>query len=555
MLTEGTILQERYRIVRELGQGGMGAVYEAVDERLDTTVALKETFFAEEKLRKQFEREARLLARMHHPALPRVSDHFNEGEGQFLVMQYIAGQDLSELLIAHNAPFPQDQVVRWADQLCDALDYLHTQDPQIIHRDIKPQNLKLTARGQVVLLDFGLAKGSVGQLTAVTTSASIFGYTPNYAPLEQVQGKGTDARSDIYALGATLYHLVTNVKPPDALSRAAAVVNGQTDPLQAAHEVLPGIDVGLSNVLTKAMSQKRDDRFASASDMRRALGGDLSLPGEETLVNPSVVAFAAAPTLTSEKATRLVGDQTRRTTAPSFSSEAQTLVAGEATNVRTVSTGQPAPAATTTRLNWKPIAAAVLLLIVIGGGAAGFYAYRRQHAHQATPPTQPEAQSQPLQSAPPADTAPNATAPASESKQTSESTTTTQTKTEKPKTEAQRSTQSKTDEKAAADPFKNFPPPGDFDPAHQADPNRRDRNPPPPGQQPPFDPGRGQARGNPPHPPRIPGVRILPNGGRIVRNPDGSTVLISPDGKTTVIPAPERRKNDKRNGNDNQSPQ
>src|SRR5436189_4785215 len=205
MLAAETILQGRYRIVRQLGQGGMGAVYEAVDQRLDTTVALKETLFTDEKLRKQFEREARLLARMHHQALPRVSDHFNEGDGQFLVMQYIAGQDLSEMLAARNAPFSESEVVRWADQLCDALDYLHTQDPQIIHRDIKPQNLKLTARGQIILLDFGLAKGQASEVSRITTSASIFGYTPNYAPLEQIQGLGTDARSDIYALGATLY--------------------------------------------------------------------------------------------------------------------------------------------------------------------------------------------------------------------------------------------------------------------------------------------------------------------------------------------------------------
>src|SRR5881397_2633433 len=234
MLSPETILQQRYRIVRQLGQGGMGAVYEAIDERLDTVVALKETLFADEKLRKQFEREARLLARLHHQALPRVSDHFNEGDGQFLVMQYIAGEDLAEMQTQRNAPFPPDEVMRWADQLCDALDYLHTQDPQIIHRDIKPQNLKLTTRGQIVLLDFGLAKGSAGQMSIVTTSASIFGYTPNYAPLEQVQGLGTDPRSDIYALAATLFHLITNTKPADALSRASAIVNGQVDPLAPA---------------------------------------------------------------------------------------------------------------------------------------------------------------------------------------------------------------------------------------------------------------------------------------------------------------------------------
>src|SRR5437667_2704639 len=265
MLSPETILQGRYRIVRQLGQGGMGAVYEAVDERLDTVVALKETFFVEEKLRKQFEREARLLARLHHQALPRVSDHFNEGDGQFLVMQFIAGVDLFEMLTTRGGPFPQDEVARWADQLCDALDYLHTQDPQIIHRDIKPQNLKLTSRGQIVLLDFGLAKGSVGQMSVVTTSASIFGYTPNYAPLEQVQGLGTDPRSDIYALAATLFHLMTNVKPPDALSRASAIVNGLPDPLPLANHVTAQVSAAVAAVLSKGMSQKRDDRYASAN--------------------------------------------------------------------------------------------------------------------------------------------------------------------------------------------------------------------------------------------------------------------------------------------------
>src|SRR5258708_35561080 len=117
MLSAETILQARYRIVRELGQGGMGAVYEAVDQRLDTIVALKETLFTDEKLRKQFEREARLLARLHHQALPRVSDHFTEGDGPFPGMQYVAGEDLSAMLGQRNAPFPQEEVLRWADQL------------------------------------------------------------------------------------------------------------------------------------------------------------------------------------------------------------------------------------------------------------------------------------------------------------------------------------------------------------------------------------------------------------------------------------------------------
>ena len=249
----------------------MGAVYEAVDQRLDTTVALKETLFADERLRKQFEREARLLARLHHPALPRVSDHFSESDGQFLVMQFIPGDDLSEMMTRKRGTFPADQVFTWADQLLDALDYLHTQDPQIVHRDIKPQNLKLTARGQIILLDFGLAKGQAGDVSRITTGASIFGYTPNYAPLEQIQGLGTDARSDLYSLGATLYHLLTGVKPPDALTRAAALVNGQPDPLHLASIANPAVSPDIDTWLAKAMAQNREQRYANASDMRKDL--------------------------------------------------------------------------------------------------------------------------------------------------------------------------------------------------------------------------------------------------------------------------------------------
>lgn len=519
----------------------MGAVHEAVDERLDTVVALKETFFVDEKLRKQFEREARLLARLHHQALPRVSDHFNEGDGQYLVMQFIAGEDLFEMLNARNAPFPEDEVARWADQLCDALDYLHTQDPQIIHRDIKPQNLKLTARGQIVLLDFGLAKGSVGPLTAVTTSASIFGYTPNYAPLEQIQGKGTDPRSDIYALGATLYHLVTNIKPPDALSRAGAVVNGQPDPLPLANQVRSDVSAGLSNVLDKAMSQKRDDRFPTATAMRDALRAGDSGIGEETLITPGTVAYAAAHTVSSEKATRLVGDQTQRMSSPSHSSEAQTLVAGEATNVRTVTGGQAALAQAPPRTNWRPIAAAVVVLILLAGGTAGFYAYRRRQSQQpVTPAVQTE--SQPVQSAPPS----NTSAPSTESTQSVDTTRTTQEKTDKTKTETPRSAAKKPEPKEE-DAFKNFPPPEVFDPAHQAqDPNRRDRTPMP--GQPPFNPNRPPPQDRRPPPGTMPEIRVLPNGGRIIKNPDGTTVFIGPKGKTRVV-TPGEKPN--RNRNDN----
>jgi glycine betaine/choline ABC-type transport system substrate-binding protein len=271
MLTPGTLLQGRYRVVRHLASGGMGAVYEAMDERLDALVALKETAFDDEELRAQFEREARLLARLHHPALPRVSDHFTEGDGQFLIMQFISGEDLEAMRRERGGSFPASQVLAWADQLLDALDYLHTQTPPVIHRDIKPHNLKLGERGQIMLLDFGLAKGYASRTSPHAPAASIVGGTPAYAPLEQMQGAGTDARSDIYSLAATLYHLLTGVVPSNALARADAAINGEPDPLRPADELSAQVSKDVAAVLRQAMALRRDQRISTASAMRRAL--------------------------------------------------------------------------------------------------------------------------------------------------------------------------------------------------------------------------------------------------------------------------------------------
>ena len=269
-LAPDTVLQDRYRIVRLLGRGGMGAVYEALDQRLEITVALKETLSSEESMRKQFEREARMLAGMQHPALPRVSDHFVEGNRAFLVMQFIGGIDLAKIIAQQPGPFPRDQVIAWADQLLDALIYLHSRARQVIHRDIKPHNLKLTATGQIALLDFGLAKAQAAD-QSVTASQAFFGYTKHYAPLEQIQDQRTDPRSDIYALGATLYHLLTGTKPPDAMVRAAAIVNGGPDPLQPANRIHEAVGPQIAAILNKAMAQKPGERYESANDFREAL--------------------------------------------------------------------------------------------------------------------------------------------------------------------------------------------------------------------------------------------------------------------------------------------
>lgn len=224
----------------------MGAVYEAFDEHLSQTVALKQTLTSGDQFSKAFEREARILASLRHPVLPIVIDHFTNDDGQFMVMDFIPGKDLGELLRQRNEPFPVHVVLKWADQVLHALEYLHRQKPPIIHRDIKPQNLKLTAEGQIILLDFGLAKGKIApdardyqlptaqkMLSLVATgtvepdtqefSTDIFGFTRQYAPLEQIQGTGTDARSDIYALAATLYQLLTGAPPIEALKRINAL--------------------------------------------------------------------------------------------------------------------------------------------------------------------------------------------------------------------------------------------------------------------------------------------------------------------------------------------
>ncbi len=307
MIAPQTVLQNRYLIINQIGQGGMGAVYIATDQRFGSTVALKETFFTDPALRRAFEREARLLNRLRHPALPRVSDHFTEEEGQFLVMEFITGEDLWEMLKAQGGAFPVKEVLGWADQLLDALDYLHTQEPSVIHRDIKPQNLKLTSRGQIILLDFGLAKGTPQQASQVNATGSIFGYSRNYAPLEQIQGTGTDTRSDLYSLAATIYHLLTGTTPPDALTRASAVLNGQPDPLRPANELHPQVPLAVAQLLTRTMSLNAGHRPQTAEAMRE----ELSEAAKQTVVTGHETSAGGTAPISPllEQDTQILGDE------------------------------------------------------------------------------------------------------------------------------------------------------------------------------------------------------------------------------------------------------
>lgn len=273
-LAQNTLIQNRYLIVHLIGKGGMGEVYLAVDQRLGSAVALKRTYFAgDEMLGNAFEREARTLARMRHPVLPKVSDHFGEGDEQYLVMEHIAGDDLAKRLEAAQKPFPVSWVMFWADQLLDALSYLHSHEPPIIHRDIKPQNLKLTDENHIILLDFGLSKTSTGQthISNTGSTGSVVGYTPHYAPMEQIRGIGTSSRSDIYSLSATLYQLMTNVVPADALTRADAMLNGLADPIEPPHTLNPEIPATVSEVILKGMEVSQEKRFSNAREMQKSL--------------------------------------------------------------------------------------------------------------------------------------------------------------------------------------------------------------------------------------------------------------------------------------------
>ncbi len=270
-IAPNTLIQNRYLIVHLIGKGGMGEVYLAVDQRLGSAIALKRTFFSDDVLLgNAFEREAKTLARLRHPVLPKVSDHFTEEGTQYLVMEHISGEDISKRLETADKLFPLSWVLFWADQLLDSLTYLHTHEPPIIHRDIKPQNLKLTDENHIVLLDFGLSKNSAGE-TRGTTSGSIVGYTPHYAPMEQIRGTGTDARSDIYSLSATLYQILTGNIPPDALTRADSLINGLPDPVTPINEINREVSKGVSDVIIKGMAIIQDQRYKTSREMQKAL--------------------------------------------------------------------------------------------------------------------------------------------------------------------------------------------------------------------------------------------------------------------------------------------
>jgi serine/threonine protein kinase len=281
LLGHKTILLDRYQVVSVLGFGAMGAVYLAEDQRLvGRRCAIKENRPSPDegpevlgRIREQFLDEASVLARLDHPGLPKVSDYFVDDNREYLVMDYVEGEDLNSRLERTRRPLAEESVLNWTDQVLDALAYLHSQRPQpIIHRDIKPANIRLNLQGHVKLVDFGLVK--LWDPSKPETKVELRGLgTPAYAPLEQfaTSDDHTDPRSDIYALGATLYHLLTNLYPPDVHQRVL-----DPEVLILPRQLNPHVSENTERVILKAMEVHPDQRYQSAEEMRSALSGRTS---------------------------------------------------------------------------------------------------------------------------------------------------------------------------------------------------------------------------------------------------------------------------------------
>jgi serine/threonine protein kinase len=289
VLDRGTLVNNRYRVVEILGQGGMGSVYRAVDENLGVDVALKENLFTTDEYARQFRREAVILATLRHPNLTRVTDHFViENQGQYLVMDYIEGEDLRQRMDRVGL-LNEDEVVIIGAAICDALNYLHTRIPPIVHRDIKPGNVKITPHGQIYLVDFGLAKIiQTGQAT--TTGARAM--TPGYSPPEQYGTARTDHRSDLFSLGATLYAALTGVIPEDALARAMDQVE-----LTSTRKRNPKISRRMASVIEKSLAVRPDDRYQDAEEFKQAL---LSIRGITTRRKAGEYVVSPPPELPSD---------------------------------------------------------------------------------------------------------------------------------------------------------------------------------------------------------------------------------------------------------------
>lgn len=290
-LKAGEVLRNRYKILERIGQGGMGNIYLADDIRLQgRQCALKEVEYdrkTPQKLikeaREQFFREATVLARLDHPNLPKVSDYFSIGLKDYLVMDFVPGDDLRTIMMTsrqNNKFLAEKDIIKWAEQLIDALSFLHHQNPPLVHRDIKPGNLKLTPSGLLKLVDFGLVKILAPDEATVTVIQGRG--TALYTPLEQYgdDGQHTDSRSDIYSFGATFYHLATNQSPADARQRFI-----DPESLIPPSKINPSISNRLEKAILWAMALHPADRPDSIDLLKQSIFGEQGLTTKKNLGN------------------------------------------------------------------------------------------------------------------------------------------------------------------------------------------------------------------------------------------------------------------------------
>ncbi len=263
ILEPGIILNNRYRIIEVLGQGGMGSIYRARDESLDIDVAVKDNLFTSDEYARQFRREATILATLRHAGLPRVTDYFMiEGQGQYLVMDFIEGEDLRQRM-ERIGTLPEDEVIVIGAAICDTLVYLSSCDPAVVHRDIKPGNVKISPDGEIYLVDFGLAKTIQGSQITTTGARAM---TPGFSPPEQYGTARTDMRTDIFSLGATLYAALTGMTPEDSLARAM-----NQEKLTSVRTLNPRVSRKVASVIEKALELLPENRYQTPEAFKQAL--------------------------------------------------------------------------------------------------------------------------------------------------------------------------------------------------------------------------------------------------------------------------------------------
>lgn len=301
MLASGTVLQGRYRIDSRIGGGGMGAVYHAWGLHLKKWLAIKEMSeqFQSQKERDlaiaQFQKEASILANLDHPNLPKVLDYFEESGHHYLVMDFVEGKTLEEILKGSSTLPAEKGVIKWLLQILDVLEYLHLCNPPVIFRDLKPANIMLTPQGQIKLIDFGIAK--IFDPTVKTGTAIRGTGSPGFSPLEQY-GKGkTDARSDIYALGCTVYYLLTGLMPPESIDRL--LHSERVVPIKDRN---PSVSQSLAAAVDKMMELEADKRFQSVAGVKAALGGaavasSVSAPSTTRAIVSSSLGAAGSPSM------------------------------------------------------------------------------------------------------------------------------------------------------------------------------------------------------------------------------------------------------------------